>query len=229
MNKLVRTFIGSLALIMATASSQAQPAVKLLVIDMAKALEGHYKTEEINSKFQAEAQKVEEQLGEMSKQIQKTRDEANELIEQSRNTVLKEEVRKQAELDAQKKIQEFQQLQNDAQEYRGKNQQSFQQRAKNSRELLFEEISNVAREIARARGATLVLDKSGPTLIGVPALVYADAAYDITDDVLKEVNKNRPAPAPKPAAPALSPAPGAPTSPAPAAPSTTAAPAPKKP
>jgi outer membrane protein len=229
MNKLFRIFIGSLALLTAAVSSQAQPAVKLLVIDMAKALEGHYKTEEINSKFQAEAQKVEEQLGEMSKQIQKTRDEANELIEQSRNTVLKEEVRKQAEVDAQKKIQEFQQLQNDAQEYRGKNQQSFQQRAKNSRELLFEEISNVARDIARARGATLVLDKSGPTLIGVPAIVYADAAYDITDDVLKEVNKNRPAPAPKPAAPALSPAPATATPTAPAAPSTSAAPVPNKP
>jgi outer membrane protein len=221
MNKLVRIFIGSLALLMATASSQAQPAVKLLVIDMAKALEGHYKTEEINSKFQAEAQKVEEQLGEMSKQIQKTRDEANDLIEQSRNSVLKEEVRKQAEVDAQKKIQEFQQQQNDAQEYRAKNQQQFQQRAKASRELLFEEISNVARDIARARGATLVLDKSGPTLLGVPAVVYADAAYDITDDVLKEVNKNRPAP--KPPAPALSPAPAMPT-----APSTTT-PAPTKP
>jgi outer membrane protein len=229
MNKLVRIFTGSLALLVATASSQAQPAVKLLVIDMAKALEGHYKTEEINSKFQAEAQKVEEQLGEMSKQIQKTRDEANELIEQSRNTVLKEEVRKQAEADAQKKIQEFQEQQNNAQEYRAKNQQSFQQRAKTSRELLFEEISNVARDVARARGATLVLDKSGPTLIGVPAIVYADAAYDITDDVLKEVNKNRPAPTPKPAAPALSPAPAAATPTSPAAPSTTAAPAPKKP
>ncbi len=214
MNKAIRLLISLAALGAAALSGRAQPAVKLLVVDMAKVLENHYKTAEINAKFQAEGQKVEEQLAELSKQIQATGDQAKELIEQSKNTVLKEEVRKQAEADAQKKIQEYQQLQNEAQDYRAKNQQSFQQRAQNHRELLFEEISNVARDIARARGATLVLDKNGPSLMRIPVVVYADASYDITDDVIKEINKNRPpAPAPAPAA-TVTPKPATPAAPA---------------
>ena len=48
-------------------------------------------------------------------------------------------------------------------------------------------------------GATLVLDKSGPTLFGIPAIIFADPAYDITQQVIDEVNKDRP---PAPAAPA---------------------------
>ena len=214
MNKAIRLLISLAALGAAALSGRAQPAVKLLVVDMAKVLENHYKTAEINAKFQAEGQKVEEQLAELSKQIQATGDQSKELIEQSKNTVLKEEVRKQAEADAQKKIQEYQQLQNEAQDYRAKNQQSFQQRAQNHRELLFEEISNVARDIARARGATLVLDKNGPSLMRIPVVVYADASYDITDDVIKEINKNRPpAPAPAPAA-TVTPKPATPAAPA---------------
>jgi outer membrane protein len=59
-----------------------------------------------------------------------------------------------------------------------------------------------------------VLDRSGPTLFGIPGVLYADAGYDMTDAVLTEVNKDRPAPA---AAPAATPAA---TTPAPAAPAT---------
>jgi outer membrane protein len=78
-----------------------------------------------------------------------------------------------------------------------------------------DDIKNAVANIARTRGANLVLDKGGPTLIGTPALVYSDASYDITDDVLKDLNKDRPAPAtPAPAATA------SPTTPAATAPAT---------
>ena len=53
-----------------------------------------------------------------------------------------------------------------------------------------------------------------PLLIGISNVVYVDAGFDITDEVMKEINKDRPAPtaAVPAAAPAAAPAaPGAPT------------------
>jgi len=58
---------------------------------------------------------------------------------------------------------------------------------------MLEEISKTATEIAKRKGATLLLDKAGPTLIGVSNVIYSDPAYDITDEVMKEINKDRPA------------------------------------
>ena len=43
------------------------------------------------------------------------------------------------------------------------------------------------------RGAAAVQPSAGPTAIGISNLIYADASYDITEEVLKEVNKDRPA------------------------------------
>ncbi len=78
---------------------------------------------------------------------------------------------------------------------------SLQQRIQTFRSMMVEEISKVAVEIAKRKGATLLIDKSGPTLIGVSNILYSDPAYDITDEVSKEVNKDRPAtPAAAPAA-----------------------------
>jgi outer membrane protein len=205
MNKLIRPFL-AVAALAAGVALQAEPAVKLLVVDMAKVLDNHYKTEEVTAKLNADAQKVQEQLNDYKKQIDDLGEQAKALIEQSKNTILTPENRGKAEQDAQKKIQEYQQRQAEAQNFSVNNQRSLQQRMKNYRDLIFEEITKTVKDMAKARGATLVLDKSGLTIIGIPAVVYADAGFDITDDVLKEVNKDRPAPAAAPAATTPAPA-----------------------
>lgn len=216
MNKLIRSLLTLAALGLASTSLLAQPAVKLVVVDMAKVYDNHYKTEEANAKFRDAEQKAQEQVEELNKQGQSLVDEYKDLIEQSKNTVLTAEARSKAETDAQKKLEDIQRKQGEVQNFRTNTQRSLQQRIKNHRDLLLEEISKVVTDIAKRKGATLVLDKSGPTLFGIPGVIYSDAAYDSTDEVLAEVNKDRPAPAPAAAtAPSAAPAAGAPA-PAPA-------------
>ncbi len=67
----------------------------------------------------------------------------------------------------------------------------------------------VVNDLARAKGATLVLDKSGPSMFGVPVVLASDPSFDITEEVVKEVNKDRPpASAPAPAGDTKAAAPG---------------------
>jgi outer membrane protein len=204
----------------------AQPAVKLVVVDMAKVFDSHYKSEEANVKFRNDEQKAQEQAEELRKQGQTLVDEYKELAEQAKNTMLTAEARTKAEGEAQKKLEEIQRKQTDIQTFIQNTQRSLQQRIGTHRDLLLEEISKHVVEIAKRNGATLVLDKSGPSVFRIPVVLYSDAAYDITEEVIKEENKDRPVapvaatPAPAPAAPAQFTVPNAVTTPA--------APAPKK-
>jgi hypothetical protein len=75
---------------------------------------------------------------------------------------------------------------------------------------MFEKIGAVVQETAKKKGATLVLDKSGLSNIGLNPVVYSDASYDITEEVQKEIAKGRPANMPAPAAPTAKPAAAAP-------------------
>jgi outer membrane protein len=199
MNKMIRTLITFAAFGAGSTVLLAQPAVKLIVVDMAKVYDNHYKTEEANAKFRDAEQKAQEQVEELNKQGQVLVDEYKELVEQSKNTVLTAEARSKAEAEGQKKLEDIQRKQAEVQNFRTNTQRSLQQRIKTHRDLLLEEISKVVNDIAKQKGATLVIDKSGPTLFGIPSVIYADPAYDITDEVLKEVNKDRPPP-PAPAA-----------------------------
>jgi len=59
-----------------------------------------------------------------------------------------------------------------------------------------DEISKVAVEVAKRKGITLLMDKSGPSLLGVPAVLYYEPSLELTDEVLAEINKDAPAAVP---------------------------------
>ena len=206
MNKMIRSLLTLAAFGASSIALLAQPAFKLVVVDMAKVYDSHYKTEEANLKFRDAEQKATEQVEELNKQGQSMVDEYKELTEQSNNTVLTVEARGKAGAEAQKKMEDIQRKQGEVQNFRTNTQRSLQQRIKTHRDLLLEEITKIVNNLAKLRGATLVVDKSGPTLFGIPSVLYADSSYDMTEEVVQEVNKGRPAPAAKPtvAAPPVS-------------------------
>jgi len=207
MHKALRSLIACAGLLAGAAALHAQATLKVVVVDMAKVYDTHYKTEEANAKFNDAAQRAQEQLDQINKQIQSAADEYKSLVEQTKSPMANDQAKAKAGEDAQKKMEDIQRLQNEAQNFRVNTQRSLQQRAKNHRDLIMDEIMKVVNDMARAKGATLVLDKSGPSILGIPVVLYSDASYDITDEVVKEVNKDRPAPA---AAPAAAPATTAP-------------------
>lgn len=181
--------------------AHAQPAVKLLVVDMAKLYDNHYKTLEQNAKIQGDDQKATEEVDKMNKEGNALVEEYKALNEQSNNPALTADAKTKAQGEAQKKLESIQRKQQEIQAFIANTRQSLNQRFQTFKNLMLEEISKVAADVAKRKGATLLVDKSGPSFFGIPSVVYADASYDITDDVMKEINKDRPANAPT-AAPA---------------------------
>jgi outer membrane protein len=196
---------------------QAQPAVKILVVDMAKLYDTHYKTLEQNAKIQADDAKAQEEVEKMNKEGNALVEEYKTLNDQSNNPALSAEAKGKAQDAAQKKLEAIQGKQREVQTFIQNTRNSLGQRLQTFRSLMLEEISKLAAEVAKKRGATLLLDRAGPTAIGISNLIYVDAGFDITEDVMKEINKDRPAGAAT--APAAAPAAGA-TAPAGAAPVT---------
>jgi outer membrane protein len=188
--------------------SQAQPAPKILVVDLGVVFQKHYKTAEQQDQLQALSQKAEQEVGAMQKALNALVAEYKEIEEQSKNPVLTADARAKAQADMEKKGAEIQAKNAEAQNFVANTRRQLAERSQNFQSLLVEEISKVASEIAKQKGATILLNK--------PAAVYSDPAYDISDEVVVAVNKNKPAGS---ATPAIKPSAAvpAPAAPAPAA------------
>lgn len=190
----MKKFIATLCAIaafagLAVSSASAQPAIKIAVVDMAKLLDSHPKTEEQNNKLKADEAKANEELEKINKEGQTLVEQLKEMEEQGKNPGLNEEAKGKLQGDMRTKIEDIQRKQNEVQSFRTNTQRSLQQRIQNFRKLMFEEITVVVNEVAQKQGATLVFDKSGPSLLGIPTLVYSDPAFDITEAVQKEIAK----------------------------------------
>jgi outer membrane protein len=206
MKQMIRTLL-TLAALATGSAALAQPALKLVTVDIAKTYDSYYKAEEGMAKFRDAQQKAQEQAEEYRKQGQIMVDEYKELAEQSKSTLLTAEAKTKAEQSAQQKLEEIQRKQGELQNFMQSTERSLQQQMLTRRELLLEEITKTVNEIAKRKGATLVIDKSGPSAFRIPVVLYADAGYDITEEVITEINKDKPATAPA-ATPAKQPAAG---------------------
>ena len=196
MKKSIRSLVALLAVSAFALVARAEPAVKILVVDMAKLYDNHYKTLEQNAKLQADKAKAEEEVDKMNKEGNALVEEYKNLQDQSTNAALTAEAKSKAQNDAQKKLEEIQAKQNEIRSFIQQSGQTLNQRLQTFRSVMLEEITKVATDVAKRKGATILFDKAGPSLIGISNIVYIDNGFDITDDVMKEINKDRPANAP---------------------------------
>jgi outer membrane protein len=74
-------------------------------------------------------------------------------------------------------------------EFRQTRERQLQEQALRMREGIVKEITDIVTERVKANSLDLVLDKSGPSLNGVPLVMYARENWDFTNDVISALNK----------------------------------------
>ena len=211
MKNSIKSLVAIAAFAALALGARAQPAVKILVVDMAKLYDTHYKTLEQNAKIQSDDQKAQEEVEKMNKEGNALVEEYKTLNDQSNNPALSAEAKTKAQDAAQKKLESIQAKQREVQTFIQNTRNTLGQRLNTFRSLMLEEIGKLASEVAKRKGATMLLDRAGPTAIGISNIIFADPGFDITEDVMKEINKDRPANAPTAPAPTAAPAGGAAT------------------
>jgi len=208
MKKSIQSIVAVAAIALSALTTNAQTAPKILVVDLAKLFDTHWKTQEQQAKLQADETKAQDQLAEITKSGNALVEQFKELDEQSKNPTATAEAKTKAQAEAQKKYEEIQQKRSEQNSFVQNTKNTLQQRFQTFKTLMIEEITKASVEIAKKKGATFLIDKSGPTLVGVSNVLYYEPSLDITDEVMAELNKDRPAAtaAPAPASSTAAPA-----------------------
>jgi len=206
MKKSIQSIVAVAAIAFSALTTHAQTAPKILVVDLAKLFDNHWKTQEQQAKLQADETKAQDQLAQITKDGNTLVEQFKELDEQAKNPAATAEAKAKAQADAQKKYEEIQQKKSEQNSFIQNTRNTLQQRFQTFKTLMIEEITKTAVEIAKKHNATFLVDKSGPTLVGVSNILYFDPSLDITDEVATELNKDKPAASATPAASTAAPA-----------------------
>jgi outer membrane protein len=163
--------------------------VKVAVVDMDKIFQNYYKTKIADSTLKQQADIYKAWVKKLNDSLVKLEEEFKVVRDASQNIALSTAEREAKRFEAQKKYRETREKQVEIEQYTVEKTQQYKQLETQKRNDILIEITEEIKRRAALEGFTLVLDKSGKTLNGIPAVVYSAPAYDITEPVLAELNR----------------------------------------
>ena len=173
------------------------PVGRMVTVDLNEVFNKYYKTPIASAKLKDTAEQYNKEHEEMLAQYRKEVDELNKLREEQDKTEYTQEVRDQKKKAFQEKLADTQKTQRDIEEFRASHRQILDQQTQRMRQGILKEVNDVIVKEARDKGYSYVFDKSGNSFNQVPVIVYSEESADITDDIIKILNKNKPADLPK--------------------------------
>jgi outer membrane protein len=191
----------------------AHAQVKVGVVDMDKVFKSYYKTKDaettINDARSSAKKELDDRMADYSKELDGIKKLEEELSRPELSKASKDDKSKQRD----EKIAHIRSTEREIKEFQASREKDLQSQAIRMRNKIVEEIQELIQKEVKADGFSLVLDKSGSSLNGVPIILYSNSDWDFSDKIITELNKNRSSAAPAATAPAAT-APAATTTPA---------------
>lgn len=187
-----RAFVAiGLVILSGTAYSQTT-AGRIVTVDLNRVFNEYYKTPIATGRLKETLDTYKKEGDDMVAEYRKEIDELNKLKDDADKPEYTAEVREQKKKAVQEKLAATQKTQNDIAEFQRSREQMYEQQKDRMRTIILNEIKDVVNEQAKTAGYMMVLDKSGTTFNGTPSVIYSRDEMDITDEIIKTLNKNQP-------------------------------------
>ncbi len=169
------------------------PAVKLATVDVVKVMASYWKKQNSESQLEESMKAAEQYLDTQSKELDAIKKTLDEAVEQGQSSALTKEAQERAMADAKNIYAQLQERGQAAQQYKENKERELQLKRNTDNRMFFSEIKEAVLAISKTREANVVIDTSGTSNIGISTIIFADAGFDITNDVIAVVNKSMPA------------------------------------
>lgn len=187
----------------ATASAQT---LKIGTVDMKKVFESYYKTKDAETRINEARNAAKKELDDRMDVYNKNIGEIKKLNEEIDKPELSKEAKEQKSKARDEKVAELKGMEREINEFRTTREKQLQEQSVRMRGGIVDEINKVVADKVKAENFQVVFDKSGPSLNGVPVVLFAKDEFDFTNDVITALNKNKGKEEPAAAAPAAAPA-----------------------
>ena len=190
MKKLLLCSLLCLGLLGLTATSRAQ--VKLGTVDMNKIFSAYYKTKDAEARINEARNAAKGELDERMDTYKKDVDDINKLNDDIQKPALSADAKASKTKDRDDKIQETKNLEREISEFQKTREKQLQEQAVRMRNGIVDEITKLVNDKVKTENYDVVMDRSGLSLNGVPILMYAKDGLDFSDDIIVQLNKNKP-------------------------------------
>ena len=182
----------SLALLAAVAfpvATFAQGNMKIGTVDMNRAFKEFNRTKDSEKKINEAKDAAKKEYDDRAENYKKALDEINKLNQQLDSPALSADKKTSMAKERDEKISNIKNMEREINEFRQTRERQLQEQAMRMREGIIKEITDIIMDRVKTSGYDLVFDKSGPSMNGVPVVMYSKDTADFTTDIITALNK----------------------------------------
>jgi outer membrane protein len=158
---------------------------------MKKVFESYYKTKDAEARINEARSAAKKELDDRMDVYNKGVAEVKKLNEEIDKPELSKENKEQRSKTRDEKVAELKTMEREINEFRVTREKQLQEQSVRMRGGIVEEINKVVGDKVKAENFQVVFDKSGPSLNGVPVVLFAKDEFDFTPEVITALNKNK--------------------------------------
>lgn len=190
MNKRITAVLTMVGLLSGVAGAAE---LKVAVVDTARVLKEYYKTDLAERHIQQQIEDFSAERDKLLAQHKKMKQEFESLRAESQNKALTEEAREKKKEQAEEKLNAVIEYENTIREKAAGRKKELEGESRKITGEIGKAIREAVKACSEKGGYTLVLSDGGLLANGLESVLYADPKMDITDEVLKLLNSDKPA------------------------------------
>ena len=172
-------------------ASTASAQVKIGTVDMKKVFENYYKTKDAEQRINEARNAAKKELEDRSDTYKKAVEEVRKLNDELQRPELSAAAKEAKSKSRDEKIAELKTMEREIQDFQSTREKQLQEQSVRMRSGIVDEINKVVSDRVKSEQFDIVFDRSGPSLNGVPVLLYAKDSYDFTNEVVKALNATK--------------------------------------
>jgi len=181
-----------IAVSLAGSAMSANAQLKVGTVDMNKIFSSYYKTKDAESRINEARNEAKKELDDRMDSHKKALDEIKGLEDQLNKPELSKDAKDKLQKTRDQKITDFRTTDTEIADFKNTREKQLQEQAVRMRNSIVQEITKLIQDKVKSDNFDLVFDKSGMSLNGVSVLVYSRDAMDFSDDIITQLNKNKP-------------------------------------
>ncbi len=172
--------------------AQAAFAVEegIVTVDMDKLFNKYFKTGLADSQLKEQADEFNEERRDLVEKYDTMQADFQKLREEAQNTALSEDVRNKKRDEAEDLLLTVREQEQKIRRMEQQRRKQLEEQQQRMRKRIVDEINETITAYAKEQNYLAVIDSSGQSLNGVSVVIYASGKLDITEEVLKLLNKS---------------------------------------
>jgi len=177
-------------LVASAAPSMAQESeAKIVFVNLDSVFTNYNKTKLAEAQLKEQSDEIKAELQELVDQLEKVQADYQGMKNQAQSSALSEDARSAKRAEAEEKLVELRDMENKIRRTEESAKRRMEEQSRRTQKRLVEEMNQLIREYAIARGYEAIIDSSGNTLNGLPAVVFFNPKLDVTEEIIYIVNK----------------------------------------